>query len=168
MPATEIIRVLAGRGESLASAESLTGGLLAAALTEVPGASAVFRGGVVAYQTPMKQVLAGVDPAVLAEFGPVSEATAHQLARGVRERLGADWGIATTGVAGPDPQDGHPVGEVWIAVAAAHSTVVRQLSLSGGRAEIRAQTVSLALALLGEVLVSSRDGAAPAFCPLGE
>ena len=102
----------------MATAESLTGGLVCAALTDVPGASAVVRGAVVAYATELKAQVLGVDPDLLATGGAVQAEVARQMATGVCRVLGADVGVATTGVAGPDPQDGHPVGTVFVAVAA--------------------------------------------------
>ena len=137
---------LAVRGQTLATAESLTGGLVGAAITSVPGASAVYLGGVISYATPMKTVLAGVSPDVLAAHGPVAGATAIAMAAGVRERTGADWALATTGVAGPDPQDGHAPG-----LASS-----RHLHLSGGRDAIRAAAVAAAL----ELLCNLADGVA--------
>src|SRR5688572_16713046 len=114
--AAEVVAALQARGETLAVAESLTGGLLAATLVDVPGASRVFRGGFVAYATELKATLAGVSPELLAEHGPVHPDVAVQLAAGARSRCAADWGLGTTGVAGPDPQDGVPVGTVFVAV----------------------------------------------------
>lgn len=114
--ATEVVRLLTVRGETLAVAESLTGGLVAAEITAVPGASKVFRGSVTAYATELKNELLGVDVTLLAERGAVDPQVAAEMAAGVRKALGADWGIATTGVAGPDPQDGQPVGTVYVAV----------------------------------------------------
>ncbi|MFC8588880.1 CinA family protein [Streptomyces sp. NPDC057217] len=121
--AARVLALLAERGQTLAVAESLTGGLVAAELTGVPGASASFRGSVTAYATALKRELLGVDGALLAERGAVDPEVASQMAAGVRDRLGADWGIATTGVAGPDPQDGQPVGTVYVAVAGPAGTV---------------------------------------------
>ncbi|MFF7852462.1 CinA family protein [Streptomyces sp. NPDC007910] len=121
--AARVLALLAERGQTLAVAESLTGGLVAAELTGVPGASASFRGSVTAYATALKHELLGVDEALLAERGAVDPEVASQMAAGVRARLGADWGIATTGVAGPDPQDGQPVGTVYVAVAGPTGTV---------------------------------------------
>jgi nicotinamide-nucleotide amidase len=109
-------RSLAGRQQTVAVAESLTGGLLAAALTSTAGASATFRGGVVAYATDLKARLVGVPESLLAEQGPVAAQVALELARGVRDRLSASWGVGVTGVAGPQPQDGKPVGTVFLAV----------------------------------------------------
>ncbi|WP_432063131.1 CinA family protein [Streptomyces sp. S1] len=121
--AARVLALLAERGQTLAVAESLTGGLVAAELTGVPGASASFRGSVTAYATTLKHELLGVDGALLAERGAVDPEVASQMAAGVRARLGADWGIATTGVAGPDPQDGQPVGTVYVAVAGPAGTI---------------------------------------------
>ncbi len=117
-PAAELIALLTARQQSIAVAESLTGGLLAGALTDVPGASAVFRGGVVAYATELKAILLGVDRALLAAQGAVSAEVAAAMAAGVRDRLGATVGAATTGVAGPDPAEGKPAGTVYIAASA--------------------------------------------------
>lgn len=102
---------------SVATAESLTAGLCAATLAEVPGASAVLRGGLIVYATDLKRALAGVDGALLDAVGPVDEDVAIQLARGAAERCGSEIGIGLTGVAGPDAQDEHPVGEIYVAVA---------------------------------------------------
>lgn len=129
-------------------AESLTGGLLAAALTDIPGASVVFRGAVVAYATSLKEVLLDVPEPLLAARGAVSAEVAGAMAEGVRSRLGATFGAATTGVAGPGPADGKPAGTVFIAVSAAGGTVVRGLSLAGTRDDVREQTTAEALGLL--------------------
>ncbi len=115
--AAGLVAALTARSLTIATAESLTGGLVCAALTEVPGASAVVRGGVVAYATDLKAVVLGVDPDLLAAGGAVQEEVARQMALGVCRLLGAAVGVATTGVAGPDPQDGRPVGTVFVAVA---------------------------------------------------
>jgi len=131
--ATEIIGLLTRTGETVAAAESLTGGLVAAALTDVPGSSNVFRGGVVAYATELKAQVLGVDVAMLKKHGPVYAPVASAMAEGVRQRLGATFGVATTGVAGPGPQDGHPAGTVHIAVSLAGDTVVRTMALAGDR-----------------------------------
>jgi nicotinamide-nucleotide amidase len=144
----EVIDLLRARGDTIAVAESLTGGMLAAALTEIPGASAAFRGGVVAYATGLKAALLGVPAALLDSHGAVHPEVARAMADGVASRLGATVGAATTGVAGPDPQDGQPVGTVYIAVSAAGDTTVRSLALSGGRHQIREATVEQSLDLL--------------------
>jgi nicotinamide-nucleotide amidase len=156
--ATSILAELVRRGETLASAESLTGGMVGQLLTDVPGASASYLGGVISYSTRLKATLAGVDVATLAQHGPVAERTAAEMARGVAERCNADWGVATTGVAGPEAQVDHPVGQVYVAVS--HQTdgvmSVRELSLHGERATIRKQAAEAALALLADALGLSR------------
>jgi nicotinamide-nucleotide amidase len=126
--------------------------MLAAALTAIPGASAVFRGGVVAYATDLKAALLDVAAALLDRHGAVHPAVAAAMAEGARRRLGADFGAATTGVAGPDPADGQPVGTVHIAVSTGRGTTVRSLALSGDRSQIRAATVERSLGLLVSVL----------------
>jgi nicotinamide-nucleotide amidase len=147
-----IVGLLTRRRQTVAVAESLTGGLLGAALTTVPGASAVFRGGVIVYATDLKAALLGVSAALLAERGAVDPDVAGAMAAGVRERLGAAVGAATTGVAGPEAADGKPPGTVHIAVSAGGGTVVQTLALSGGRDEIRRATVERSLRLLWNVL----------------
>lgn len=147
----DVIETLIGRGETVAVAESLTGGLLAATLVDVPGASRAFRGGFVVYATDLKATLAGVPADLLARRGPVDPDVAAALAQGTRERCAATWGVATTGVAGPDPQNGVAVGTVFVAVAGTAGVVVQQLALGGGRGTIRAATVAAALDLLGAV-----------------
>ena len=151
--AAPIIARLTARGQSLATAESLTGGLIGAALTSVPGASAVYLGGVVAYATLLKATLAGVPVDVLDAHGPVAARTAGALATGVRDATGADWAVAATGVAGPDPQDGHEPGEVWLGLAGPDGSVrtVRH-DFAGDRATVREATVAAALGLLGDAL----------------
>lgn len=143
--AAEVVAALVARGATVAVAESLTGGLVVAELVSVPGASAVVRGGVVAYATELKHELLGVDAALLAERGAVDGDVARQMAAGVRARLAADLGVATTGVAGPDPQDGHAPGEVWIGVADASGSRARRLDLAGDRDRIRRSTTAAAL-----------------------
>jgi nicotinamide-nucleotide amidase len=146
------VAALGARGETLAVAESLTGGLLAATVVSVPGASAVFRGGLVVYATDLKATLAGVPPELLAERGPVDPDVAEALAEGARRRCGADWGLATTGVAGPDPVDGHPVGEVWIALAGPGTATAVRHRFTGDRSAVRGATVAAALDLLTVVV----------------
>lgn len=144
----EVIDLLRARGDTIAVAESLTGGMLAATLTAIPGASMAFRGAVVAYATGLKAELLGVPAALLDSYGPVHPDVARAMAEGVRSRLDAAVGAATTGVAGPDPQDGQPVGTVYIAVSAGGDTTVRSLALSGDRNQIREATVRESLSLL--------------------
>jgi nicotinamide-nucleotide amidase len=146
--AAAVVSRLFDRGETLAVAESITGGLLAATLVEIPGVSAVFRGGFVVYATDLKMTLAGVPEGLLTERGPVDPDVAIALAEGAAERCDADWGLATTGVAGPESQDGKPVGTVYVAVAGPAGSTVRKLGLDGDRATIRTATVTAALQLL--------------------
>ena len=150
--AAEAVRRLGDRRETLATAESLTGGLVAATIVEIPGVSSVYRGGLVVYATDLKHALAGVPDGLLAERGPVDPDVALALAEGARRRCAAAWGAATTGVAGPDPQDGKPVGTVFVAVAGPFGATVRELKLGGNRAVIRAGTVTGVLRLLAEQL----------------
>lgn len=128
--------------------------MLSAALTQVAGSSVTFRGGLVVYATELKTLLAGVPETLLAERGAVDPDVARALAVGARGRLGADWGLGITGVAGPDPQDGQPVGTVFVGIAAdavQGGCVVRSLVLAGDRAAIRAASVTAALTLLLEL-----------------
>lgn len=143
-----LIESLRGRGETVATAESLTGGLLAAVLTSVPGSSAVVLGGLVVYATQLKHDLAGVDAALLAEHGPVHEDVAAQLAEGARLRCGATWGVGLTGVAGPDPQDGIEPGVVHVGVSGPGVARVRTIGINGNRHQVRSAAVAAALRLL--------------------
>jgi nicotinamide-nucleotide amidase len=133
------------RGETVAAAESLTAGLFCATLATVPGASNTLRGGVVVYATDLKTALADVPPGLLAEHGPVSAETATALAQGVRARCSATWGIGLTGVAGPDPVDGHRPGRVYLGLADAVGATVGQLDIPGDRAEVRTAAVAAAM-----------------------
>jgi nicotinamide-nucleotide amidase len=151
--ATAVIAALVDLPSTLATAESLTGGWIGMALTTVPGASAVYRGGLITYATDLKATLGGVSRETLDRDGPVAPTTAAELATGAARRCAADWGLAVTGVAGPDPQAGHPVGQVFIGIAGPDRVEVRQLALRGTRAEIRQQTVIRALR---EVLAALR------------
>ena len=151
--AEQVHGLLLRRGATVAVAESLTGGLLGAALTSTPGSSSTFRGGLVVYATDLKETLAGVPGPLLAAEGPVSAHVAAALAAGARDRLGATYGVGVTGVAGPDPQNGQPVGTVHLAVAGPAEGEVRSLRCEGDREQIRAQTVTAALSLLAEVVV---------------
>ncbi len=122
--AADVVRTLAERGETVAFCESLTAGLASATLADVPGASAVLRGGLVTYATDLKEHLAGVSATVLETEGPVSGDTARQMALGAQRVCGADWGLSLTGVAGPEAQDRHPVGEVWLGIASPNGKVM--------------------------------------------
>jgi nicotinamide-nucleotide amidase len=146
--AGEIIALLTRTGATVATAESLTGGLVAAALTDIPGSSVAFRGGVVSYATELKAQLLGVDEPMLARHGPVYAPVAAAMAEGVRRRLGATIGVSTTGVAGPGPADGYPAGTVHVAVSLEGDTVVRTMALEGNRDEVRRLAVERVLGLL--------------------
>ncbi|WP_342748156.1 CinA family protein [Glaciihabitans tibetensis] len=153
----ELVAELQSRHLTLAVAESLTGGLLAAAIVAVPGASTVFSGGVVAYNTALKRSILQVDAALLEHHGPVHPDVAAQMALGVREALAIDGvragvGVATTGVAGPGPQDGHPAGTAYVAVALGENVQTLRLSLQGDRGAIRSAVVSESLELLRRML----------------
>jgi nicotinamide-nucleotide amidase len=153
--AKRVVTVLTERGQTVAVAESLTGGLLAAALVEVPGASAAFRGGIVAYATDLKATLLGVPVTLLDRHGAVHPEVAAAMASGVRTRLNATFGLATTGVAGPDPADGQPVGTVFVAVSSPGAHAPQGLRLDGDRAAIRQQTVVMSLKQLAVMLEAS-------------
>ena len=146
--ASALLGRLEERGETVATAESLTGGQVCATLVDSPGASAVVRGAVVAYAPEVKSELLGVDRDQILANGTVDGGVAREMAEGVRLRLGATWGIATTGNAGPDSSEGKPVGMVFIAVAGPDTSIVRELSLSGDRVAIRRSTTAAALSLL--------------------
>ena len=150
--AGKVLTQLQDRQETLATAESLSGGLLGAAITSVSGASRCYRGGVIPYATELKARLAGVSDTTLAELGPVAARTAAEMAAGVRERLGADWGVALTGVAGPESQDGHPVGQVFVGICGPTGTTTTELRLLGDRAAVRRQCVAEALQALSAAL----------------
>ncbi len=155
--AADALTALRERGWTLGVAESLTGGALAADLVSVPGASAVLQGAVVAYATPVKHTLLGVDAALLDAQGPVHPEVARQMASGVRRTVqvdgrDADVGVATTGIAGPDSPDGQPVGTVHIAVVTPDASVSEPHLFRGDRADIRAQSVTAALMLLARVV----------------
>jgi len=161
-PAALLLDLLRDRGETLAVAESLTGGLVLATLTDVPGASDVLRGGVVSYATDLKAGMLDVDAALLAAGGPVQAEVAAQMAVGVARSCGATWGLATTGVAGPGPADGHPAGTVHVAVAAADDRItpityldpdlVDRAAAGADRAAVRASSVRAVLRLACDTL----------------
>lgn len=170
--ATDVVSLLKSRHETLATAESLTGGLVAAALTDVAGSSAVIRGGIVAYAIEVKRDVLAVDAAVLSQHGAVSAEMAVEMAARAVELFTSTWSVSTTGVAGPDRQDGQPVGTVHVAVArsdparrgaadeATGATCVSRsvgvkttrLALTGSRRDIRVATVRAALRALRECL----------------
>jgi len=151
--------LLVERGWSVASAESCTGGLLAERLTRVPGSSRYFPGGVVVYADAQKTALLEVPPAMLAEQGAVSEEVARALAAGVRRRLGADFGVGITGIAGPEGgSDEKPVGTVHVAIAGPAGVRHRRLRLPGDRARVRWQASQAALEMLRQALLESPRG----------
>ena len=146
--AAAVLDLLRERAETVATAESLTGGLVCATLVDAPGASTIVRGAVVAYTADVKSQILGVDDAQIASNGTIDAEVARQMATGIRLRLGATWGVATTGNAGPESSEGKPVGTVFIAVAGPRTSAVRELSLSGDRTAIRRSTTAAALSLL--------------------
>lgn len=170
--AVALVELASTRGLRLAVAESLTGGLLAATIVSVPGASRVLTGAIIAYDTALKHTLLGVDVELLKQRGPVDDEVARQMARGARERCGVslelasqidatephdrrvEIAVATTGVAGPDPdaQSGQAVGTVWLGLSSPRGERAVPLQLSGDRAAIRNGTVTAALAeLMAEI-----------------
>lgn len=152
MEAETLVTRLVERGETVATAESLTAGLVCATLAEVPGSSAVVRGGLIVYATDLKAALAGVDKDLLATHGAVHPEVAAQLAVGARGRCGATWGLGLTGVAGPSGQDGVEPGTVHVGLAGPDLLTVRTLDLKGDRAAVRTGAVEGAFTLLGEHL----------------
>jgi nicotinamide-nucleotide amidase len=158
--AASIVLECTRRSLTIAVAESLTGGLVVAELVAVPGASAVVLGGVVAYNTAIKSSLLGVDEVLLADRGAVDPDVAVQMATGVRSRMAvaqrpADIGISTTGVAGPEPQDGQPVGTVYLGISTASGAKSIELHLTGTRSEIRLAVVRESLLALHSALSAS-------------
>ncbi len=145
---------LAERGLTLAAMESCTGGLLSDTITNVPGSSRYFRGGIVSYATEIKEMM-GVDPAIIAEHGVVSAETAAAMAAAVRQRLDADIGVGITGVAGPDPQDGVPVGQVYIALDGGENFPPQALAFqfNQSRTAIKRRAVTQSIMLLRRALV---------------
>ena len=148
-----VLALLQERGQTLATAESLTGGRLASALTGVPGASKSYVGGVVAYATSVKQEVLGVSPDLVERYGVISAECALAMARGAAGVTGAVWGIGTTGVAGPDEQDGHPPGTVHVGLVGPGVSTALALELVGGREAIQDRTCVEALSALEGMLV---------------
>ncbi len=136
---------LVEQGRTVAVAESLTGGLISVLLTEAPGTSVTFRGGVVVYATDLKHTIAGVDEDALDKHGPVHSVIAEQMASGVCDRMRADYGIGVTGVAGPGRQDDSPIGEVFVAIAVDGEVACSRHKFDGTRNEIRLATAAAAL-----------------------
>jgi nicotinamide-nucleotide amidase len=141
-------------GLTVATGESLTAGMIAAVLADTPGASAMLQGGIVAYQNDVKSAVLGVSPELLAEVGSVDGRVAEEMAIGARTLCGADIGVSSTGVAGPDPHDGKEVGRVFIGIATASRSFASAYNFEGNRAEIRGQACAAALEQLLEALPS--------------
>lgn len=150
--AAQAVETAISAGRTVATAESLTAGMLAAVLADTPGASGMLQGGVVAYQNAVKEQLLGVPGPLLASAGSVDPEVAGAMAAGVRHSLRADIGVSTTGVAGPEEHDGKPVGRVYVGVATASGTAAFEYSFEGGRADIRGQACAAALERLLEAL----------------
>jgi nicotinamide-nucleotide amidase len=151
----DIIGLATKKGVTLGCAESLTGGLVASALVEVPGASAVFKGSIVAYDLMVKHDLLGVSAALLAEKGAVNADVAIAMAEGAQGALGVDFAVATTGVAGPDPDpvSGAKPGLFFVALAGGElGTMVREVQVAGDRADIRSAARRAALLALYDAL----------------
>jgi nicotinamide-nucleotide amidase len=157
----DVHRRLAAADATVAVAESLTGGLLGAELTSMPGSSATFRGGLIVYATDLKESLGGVPGPLLEAEGAVSAEVAAAMAAGARDRVGATYALALTGVAGPDSQDGRPPGTVYVAVAGPGGGRVQELTVPGDRGAVRVGAVAAALAMLRDALdqdAQSGDG----------
>ena len=145
--ASEVIAKLSGK--TLVTAESLTGGGIGAALTAVPGASRVMKGGIISYTDEVKQKMLGVSAEDLQHYGAVSAPVAIAMAQGARKALGADIAVSATGLAGPDGDEfGHPVGTVFIGYADAEKSLVRECHFSGDREMVRNQTIKVALSVI--------------------
>lgn len=156
--AAALVAELTARKQTVATAESLTAGLLAATIAGIPGASNVLRGGLIVYATDLKASLAGVDPRTLDRDGPVASSTAGALAEGAARRCRADWGIGLTGVAGPDGQDGHRPGTVFLGISGPSGTDVQALELAGDRWAIRIGAVGAAVSGLLHRLMADESG----------
>jgi nicotinamide-nucleotide amidase len=156
--AASLLERLELMGATLATAESLTGGRVAAALTAVPGSSAVFVGGVVAYSAAVKVSVLGVPAHLIEEHGVVSAACARAMATGVRALTGATYAVSTTGVAGPGEQDGVPAGTVYVGVAGPGSPTAVALELTGGRSAVQEQATGEALSAIAAILDVEETG----------
>ena len=140
--AYELIQELGQLNLTISVAESLTGGLVAASLTQIPGASAVFKGGIIAYRDETKEQVLKVDPALITKFTSISEPVAQSMATNIREIMNTDIGIATTGVAGPDKSEGFAPGIVFVAISIGDHNICQKLELVGDRTQIRDQSVN--------------------------
>jgi nicotinamide-nucleotide amidase len=151
--ASLILATLRSANQTLATAESLTGGLLSGAITDVPGSSDVFLGGIIAYSSAMKSALLKVDGELIDTHGVVSAEVAIAMARGASNVLGSDWAIATTGVAGPGPSDGIAAGTVWVAIVGPDRALfAEEFIISGNRQEVRVRTIARAFASFTRIL----------------
>lgn len=158
MNATQAIAALKERGWTCATCESLTGGLICATLVDVPGASAVVRGGLITYQTYTKTLLAGVSAGLIEEHGVVSAPVAQAMAEGTRVRLGVDVAVSATGLAGPDGGTPDcPVGTVYVGVSTAQETRAIRLMLTGDRASVRRQAVEQAIRAICQAAQNGSD-----------
>lgn len=155
--AQAVVEAFIERKATAATAESLTAGMVAAALASVPGASGMLRGGVVSYASEVKAEVLGVSPELLASAGSVDAEVARQMAAGARRVCRADYAVATTGAAGPEPHDGKPVGTVFIGVAGPHGTAVTGHVFDGDRAAIRRAATQAALEALLEALAQDPE-----------
>jgi nicotinamide-nucleotide amidase len=155
--AVRLVARLTQSGQTVATCESITGGLISASLTAPAGASRVVRGALVTYMTDLKTSLAQVPAQSLAEHGVVSEAVALALAQAARRVCQATWGIGVTGVAGPGPAEGQPAGTVWLAVAGPAGASARLSRLEGDRQRVRRAVVTVALRALDQALSQSVD-----------
>ena len=149
--AAEVADALRARGETVSTAESLTAGAVSSAIVSIAGASDVFVGGITAYRDEIKISHLHVDPATLEEHTSVSEEVAVAMARGAMKSFGTTWAIGTTGVAGPNPLDGHPVGAVWVAIQGPVCQSI-ELSLSGERESVRNAATASAIATFARIL----------------
>ena len=150
MTAQALIRGLQAQGLTVATCESLTGGMICAALVDVPGASRVVRGGLITYQTDTKSLLAGVDAGLIETHGVVSAEVARAMAAGARDALHADIAVSATGMASPGEIGDPPAGTVFVGLASAAGVQAVELHLTGDRQAVRQQTVDAALKLIGQ------------------
>lgn len=153
-PPADLVAALKDLDATLATAESLTGGRVASRVTNVPGSSAVYAGGVVSYQTRVKLEVLGVAAATVEEHGVVSAECAREMASGARRLLGTTYAVSTTGVAGPERQEGKEVGTVFVGVAGPNGVMAVELALDGDRATIQEATVDEALSVLADMITS--------------
>lgn len=149
--ASDVVDLLRERRETLSTAESITAGSLSSAIVSIAGASDVFVGGLTAYNDEIKISHLGVDPAMINKYTSISEEVAIAMARGAMKSFGTTWAIATTGVAGPNPVDGHPIGAVWVAIQGPNCQSI-ELSLSGERESVRNAATASAIATFARIL----------------